>query len=161
MPIAKSSNQSWSKADCFNDIQTPQQNDSSASSSSTPTSTSLPIHCQSPFLHPRFDIEDGNPIVCPCCHLRRRSSERKAALHSPKYIHTAFDDCCSNFCPDLSLDKDESSPSTQLHRGHSRLCEELQIPYDLASDQDVNLKGSFPGTTDASDGKSESNDSKN
>jgi hypothetical protein len=98
-------------------------------------SNSRPVHQRSAVSNPRFDVEDGTPDVCPCCHLRRRSSAETAEVRSPKYIHTALDDCCGNFCPDLSLSGTVSSPTTHPHIGHSRLCEQVQSPHDFASDQ--------------------------
>jgi hypothetical protein len=81
-----------------------------------------PIHCRPSLVFPKVDTKNDVPDVCPSCHLRRRSAAESAVLRSPKHNHTALDECCSQFCPDLSLP--EYSPTARPHVGHSRLCEE-------------------------------------
>jgi hypothetical protein len=72
----------------------------------------------------KVDIKTDAPDICPCCHLRRRSSAENSGLRSPKHIHTTLDECCGQFCPDLSLPQAGYSPIVRPHVGHSRLCEE-------------------------------------
>ena len=81
-------------------------------------------------------IEDNAADVCPCCHLRRRSSNE---LHLPK-AHTPLDECCGEFCPDLALPDAASPPPVHPHLGHSRLCEEVESPRDLPSDRQARVK---------------------
>jgi hypothetical protein len=83
-----------------------------------------PICCRHSLLIPKVDIKNDVPDVCPCCHLRRRSSAKSSGLHSPKHIHTTLDECCGQFCPDLSPPNVGYSPIARPHVGHSRLCEE-------------------------------------
>jgi hypothetical protein len=83
-----------------------------------------PIRRRPSLLIPKVDIKNDAPEVCPCCHLRRRSSAEGSGLRSPKHIHTALDECCGQFCPDLSLPQAGYSPIARPHVGHSRLCEE-------------------------------------
>jgi hypothetical protein len=83
-----------------------------------------PIRRRPSLLIPKVDVKNDALDVCPCCHLRRRSSTESAGLRSPKHIHTALDECCSPFCPDLSLPQAGHSPVARPHVGHSRLCEE-------------------------------------
>ena len=83
-----------------------------------------PIRRRPSLLIPKVDIKNDAPEVCPCCHLRRRSSAEGSGLRSPKHIHTALDECCGQFCPDLSLPQARYSPIARPHVGHSRLCEE-------------------------------------
>jgi hypothetical protein len=104
----------------------------STSPSSSPASPTYPmsalesgpIRRRPSLLIPKVDIKNDAPEVCPCCHLRRRSSAEDSGLRSPKHIHTALDECCSQFCPDLSLPQAGYSPIARPHVGHSRLREE-------------------------------------
>jgi hypothetical protein len=104
----------------------------STSPSSSPASPTYPmsalesgpIRRRPSLLIPKVDIKNDAPEVCPCCHLRRRSSAEGSGLRSPKHIHTALDECCGQFCPDLSLPQAGYSPIARPHVGHSRLCEE-------------------------------------
>jgi len=106
-----------------------------------PASTGRPIRRRPSLVNPRVDLEDCDANVCPCCHLRRRPSAKAAELQSPKYVHTALDECCGNFCPDLSLSETVSPHTPHPHIGHSRLYQQLQSPHSLAGDQLVELQG--------------------
>jgi len=126
-------------------------------------SARLPIRRRRPSVfRPRVDIEDGAPSVCPCCHLRRRSSAESTEQRSPKYIHTVLDECWRNFCPDLSLPRAGYSPprSHSPHVGHSPLCEQLPIPRSQTSDEVVDLSGSTPGSFDGFDSQCNQDDLK-
>jgi hypothetical protein len=88
-----------------------------------------PIRRRPSLLIPKGDIQNDAPDICPCCHLRRRSSAESIGLRSPKHIHTALDECCNQFCPDLSLPQAGYSPIARPHVGRSRLCEETSWPH--------------------------------
>jgi hypothetical protein len=108
-------------------------------------STGLSICHQPSILNPKSDIEDGIPTVCPCCHLRRRSSTENIELRSPKYIHAPHDDYCGDFCPDLSISNIVSLPTARRHNRHSKLCEELKSSYDFGNNETVDLQNTaFP-----------------
>jgi len=103
---------------------TPTRQTTQAAATADPTSQSShpPIRRRPSLINPRVDIEGNAPKVCPCCHMRCRSSTN---LRSPKYIHNAFDECCGDFCPDLVLSQSHSGPTSHPNIGHSGLCNQL------------------------------------
>ena len=129
---------SWDERNWLDDTWSPQeQNHASPSHTLLTRSTSRvttdsalegrSIRRRPSLLIPKVDAQNDAPDVCPCCHLRRRSSAESAGLRSPKHIHTALDECCSPFCPDLSLPQAGCSPIARPHVRHSRLCEQTSV----------------------------------
>lgn len=160
------------KATCFHDRQTPSSKDcppavsllppvvtstySRAENDMNVVSSRPPIPCRLSLGSLQSDIEDANHAVCPCCHLRRRSSTKSPGLHSTKYIHTASDDCCSDFCPDLSLNDSSFSFTAHPNIEHSKLCEEIETPVDLVEKVALDGQGSRVTPNELSDRTSES-----
>ena len=106
-----------------------------------PILLSRPAQRQPSLTNPRIDVEDSAPSVCPCCHLRRRSSVETADLRSPKSIHIVLDMCSGEFCPDLSLAQVESPPIAHPRARHSRLCEQQQSSQGPTNAQQVDVQG--------------------
>jgi hypothetical protein len=117
-------------------------NDPKSRHARNPAATTQPICRPLSVLNTTSDVEAGAPSVCPCCHLRRRSSMESVEPRSPKYVHTVLDDCCSIFCPDLSLPLATHSPNARQHIGHSRLCEQVQSPPGVACGQLAEVQSS-------------------
>jgi hypothetical protein len=119
-----------------------------------------PICRQPSILNPRSDIEDGIPTVCPCCHLRRHSSPENSELRSPKCIHTPNDDCCSDFCPDISISNIVSLPTARRYMRHSKLYQELKSPHNLGNNETADVENTFFPRDVLSVGQSSQNNGK-
>jgi hypothetical protein len=102
---------------------------------------SRPTQRRPSLMDPRIDVEDSAPSVCPCCHLRRRSSVETAELRSPKSVHIVLAICSSEFCPDLSLAQVESPTIAHPRIRHSRLCDQQQSSQDPTSTQQADVQG--------------------